>query len=153
VAELVLGLGIDVRTPDPRGAAVLIEVHRPEGVILVGLLGTPYEPSGRVEAWARTVNEDKDRAESGGDRGGAERIAEQEREELRKKLAPEEGAQLVSSVDRASRLRRLLLAVDEAGDAARRALYEELRSREIPLLVIVDPKTQGARLRSWPGGR
>jgi hypothetical protein len=46
----------------------------------------------------------------------------------------------------------LLLAAADHGDAARPALYKELLRREVPLQVIIDPKTRGARLQTWPGG-
>jgi hypothetical protein len=36
--------------------------------------------------------------------------------------------------------------------AARTALYDELRKREIPLLVMINPRTRAGLLRSWPGG-
>jgi hypothetical protein len=150
VVTLIHELGIGVRTPDPNDMLVLAEVHRPEGVIISALAGAPCGEASAKSAWAREVNEQKDRA--AGDR---ERLARLEKEELRalaERLAPN-GAVSIVPVERAPRLRRLLLAVAENDCAATRtALYEELGRREIPLLFMVDPQTRSAALRSWPGG-
>jgi hypothetical protein len=152
VVELLVGLGIEVRALDAGDEVVLVEVHRPEGVVLTCLGGAPPERTGAVDPHARTVNEEKDRAEREGDRARLDRVEEQEREELAKRLAPVGNEPRVASVDRAPRLQSLVLAVQGGDEAALRALYEELRGREIPLLVLVDPKTRGAALREWPGG-
>jgi hypothetical protein len=153
VVELIAGLGIEVRALNPGDDVVLVEVRRPEGVVLACLGGKPHERTGPVDPYARTVNEAKDRAEREGDRGLLERIEAQEREELAKRLAPVGSEPPVAAVDRAPRLHRLLLAVHEGGgEAAQRALDEELRARKIPLLVLVDPETREAALREWPSG-
>jgi hypothetical protein len=81
-----------------------------------------------------------------------QRLEAEERAGLEEKLAPMGDEPRVSDVRRAPRLRRLLLAVADDGDSARPALYEELLRREVPLLVIVDPNTRGAKLHGWPGG-
>jgi hypothetical protein len=101
---------------------------------------------------AREVNLARDRAEEVGDAASLARLDAGERATLEKALAPAPGEPLVSSVLRAPRLGRLLLAVADGADRAWSALYEELLSREIPLLLIVDPETRGATLRQWPGG-
>lgn len=150
VVTLIRELGIEVRAPDPTDMTVLAEVHRPEGVILSALVGTSCGEAPAAGSWAREVNGEKDRA--AGDRERRARLEEEERRALEERLAPD-GALRVAAVDRAPRLRRLLLAVaGEGGAAARRSLHEELLGREIPLLFMVDPRTRGARLRSWPGG-
>ncbi|WP_438038280.1 hypothetical protein [Sorangium sp. So ce128] len=151
VVTLIRELGIGVRAPEPKKQAVLVEVHRPEGVILSALPGTPYEEAHAAGAWAREVNVEKDLA--AGDRERRARLEEEERRVLEERLAPAGGARRVAAVDRAPRLRRLLLAVGgEGGAAVKTALYDELLGREIPLLFMIDPRTRGIHLRAWPGG-
>jgi hypothetical protein len=153
VAALVRGLGPDVRVPDAEKATVLVEVRRPEGVILSAMVGSFQDPADPADAFALEVNQAKDRAEKDADTERLQRLEAEERDALESKLAPEAGAPRVSPVLRAPHLRRLLLAAaDHHGDTARRALYEELLRREVPLQVIIDPKTMGAELREWPGG-
>ena len=151
VVELIGELGVEVRRPGPADVAVLAEVQRPEGVILSALLGAPVERDAAAGSWAREVNEEKDRAASARARFG--QLEEDERRELEKRLAPGGDARRVAAVESAPRLRRLLLAVAEDGSAeTKEALYEELLSREIPLLFEADPKTRRVQLRRWPGG-
>ncbi|APR80599.1 Hypothetical protein A7982_05946 [Minicystis rosea] len=129
-------------------------VKRPEGVVLTVLAGPPVRPRGAVDSAAKTLNEKKDAALRDGDPDRLHALEDHERDDLAKRLAPAKDEAPVSSVEHATRLNRLLLdAADEAeGDAARHALYKELLAREIPLLLIVDPKTQAAALRELPGG-
>jgi hypothetical protein len=152
IAALVRGLGFTVRVPEAPDATVLVEVHRPEGIIVSAIVGARHEPADPADASALHVNQAKDRAEEDGDTERQQRLESEERDALKEKLTPVGGAPQLSPVDRAPRLRRLLLAIADDGDAARAALYEELLRREVPLLVIVDPKTNGASLNSWPGG-
>lgn len=151
VVELFGELGLEVRRPDPADAGVLAEVQRPEGIILSALLGAPIEGAATAGSWAREVNEEKDRAASA--RARFAQLEEDERRELEKRLSPEGGPRRVAAVEVAPRLRRLLLAVAEDGSAeTKEALYEELLSREIPLLFEADPETRRVQLRRWPGG-
>lgn len=151
VVMLIRELGIEVREPDPKEGAILAEVHRPESVVISALVGVPFGESLAAGSWAREVNEEKDRAE--GDHERRARVEDEERAALEVRLGQDGGARRIAGVDRAPRLRRLLLAAaDEGGAAARKALYEELLGREVPLLFMIDPKTRGAALRSWPDG-
>jgi len=150
VAELVSDLGLSVREPELETGAVLVEVHRPEGVILSGLPGTSFAPAREADPFVRQINEEKDGAQEEGDTAKLRRLEEQEREELTRRLAPARGKG-VNAVVRASRLRQLLLEAQEGGEEAWQALLAELLQRDIPLLVIVDPKTLAAAQRTWPG--
>lgn len=151
IVELIRELGVAVREPDPENMSILAEVHRPEGFVLSALLGAPHENAKVAGTWAREVNEEKDRA--AGYRERRARLEEEERRALEQRLAADADTWRVAPVDRAPRLRRLLLATArDGGDTARKALFDELLCREIPLLFVVDPKTRGARLRSWPAG-
>ena len=152
-AKLILGLGIEVRMTDPDDACVVVVVHRPDGVILSGLVGTSYEPADPIDSYGQTVNQQKDRAEIEGDYERLERLEAQERGELDMRLAPVGDEPRVLAVWRAPRLCRLLVSVSERNsDAHRQSLYKELVGREIPLLVFADPKTRGAPLTTWPNG-
>jgi hypothetical protein len=99
VAALVRGLGLEVRVPDAEKAGILVEVRRPEGVILSGLLGTPQDPTGPADGLALQMNRAKDDAEKAGDAEQQQRIGSEERAALEHKLAPAAGAQ-----ERGSRL-------------------------------------------------
>ena len=151
VVTLIRELGVAVRAPVAADQAVLVDVLRPDGVILSALLGSCFEEPPSVGAWARQVNVEKDQAA-----GDAERLAdleERERQALEERLTPASGVRRVAAVEHAPRLRRLLLAVAGDGSPANRtALYEELFAREIPLLLMVDPNTREAWLRTWSGG-
>lgn len=125
VAEHVLALGIDVRLPDPRGQVVLVEVQRPDA-LLTALVGQPWGVRGKEPGEDMAFDADR--------------------------LRPDPGDPPVLAVQQATRLRRLTLAAIDAAEGADRALEEELRQRKVPLLVMVDPKTKGVPLRSWPGG-
>jgi hypothetical protein len=60
------------------------------------------------------------------------------------------GPQTPATVARAPRLRRLTLAVlEQPGADTRRQLYQELLSRDIALLVIIDRQGRAA-LMTWP---
>ncbi len=153
IADLLLGLGIQVRLADPIEGAVLVEVHRPDGMILTALAGSAYWPAEAPDAYPRNVNQEKDLAEQQGAPERLQRIREQELAYLEKRLAPAQGEPKISVVKRAPRLRRLLLAVaDGSGADAARALEEELLRREVPLLVFVDPATKASSLSSFPRG-
>ena len=151
VAALVRGLGFAVHVPEDNGA-IVAEVHRPDGVILTVLLGGLQRTAEPADDHALQMNKAKDRAENDGDAGQLQRLEADERDALEVKLASAAGAPRVAPVRRAPRLHRLVLAAADHGDAACPALYEELLRREVPLQVIIDPKTRGARLQTWPGG-
>jgi hypothetical protein len=148
---LIRELRITVRERETEDWNVLAEVHRPEGYIVCGLLGASLSNASVAGSWAREVNDEKNRA--AGDRERQTRLEEEERRALEQRLSPGAGARPIAAVDRAPRLRRLMLDVAEKrGATAKQALIEELLVREIPLLVTLDPTTKAARLRAWPGG-
>jgi hypothetical protein len=155
IAALVRGLGLDVRTPQEWKEweeCTLAEVHRPEGVIISLLLGEPLAPDDPADTSSLTVNQAKDRAEEGGNAERLHFLEAEERHALENKLAPAEDEPRVSHVGHAWHLRRLLQAVNDEGDTARPALYEELLRREVPLLHIVDRETKAGQLHPLPGG-
>lgn len=153
VAEMIGSVGIGVRLPEASDGTLLVDVHRPEGVVLGALVGAAYRQASPSDTWARDLNQAKDEAEGKGDTASLERLEREEQEEIRRRLVVTEEEPRIASVARAPRLDRLMLAVVDGGDGQRPALYEELLQREIPLLVIVDPETQAAALRRWPGGK
>lgn len=73
IAELLSQLGIQVRETEPETQAVLVEVQRPEGVILSALPGRVFVPTQGADPYIRRMNEEKDRANEQGD------IVEQQR--------------------------------------------------------------------------
>jgi hypothetical protein len=147
LVALLRGVGVEPRLSDR--TEILVEVERPEGVILTGLMGRPYEPPGAADDYCRRVNEEKDRAQGCDDRERLARIAEDERDELKRRLVPEDDEPQAAAVARAPRLSRILLA--DADGAARQLLLDELTVREVPLAIIVDPASRGVRLSNWPG--
>lgn len=152
VGELLSGLGIPLRTPEKDGS-VLVEVHRPEGVVLSALTGPPQAAQGSPpDPYPRTVNEEKDRAESEHDRARLRQIEERELAFLAKRVTEVLGDRRREPLARAPRLGRLLLDVATTGsEAAWAALNEELLSRDFPLILMADPKTKGIAPRAWPG--
>lgn len=151
IAALFQRLGISVRRPD-RDDGLLIEVHRPEGVILSALGGTPYwdTKDDIGDSYPRTINLEKDHAEAEGDRERLQRLEEQERTYLATQIIASGATAEPRPVFRATRLARLLL---EAGQPKREdawhALCEELIHREIPLLVMATPDGRVSP-RTWP---
>ena len=148
LAELVSHLGLNVRECDPNTGTVLVEVRRPDGVILSALSGNPFAPNEAADPYMRQINEEKDRAEEQGDIARLGNLAEQEREELARRLAPARAKS--TSVTRATLLRRLLLEAHDGEAEACRALCVELLRRDIPLLVMVDRTIGAAAHRTWP---
>lgn len=150
LAELVSHLGIVVRGLDPATGGLLAEVHRPEGIILSALLGMPFVPKETADNYWLQINQEKDLAETQADDAKFRRLEENERREITGRLASLQGA-APGAVSRATRLQRLLLELDRSDPAgAWQAVCEELLQRELPLLVIVDPKTGGAPMMKFP---
>lgn len=142
-----LGLGVRRAEPD---LAVLLEVRRPEGVVLSSLLGTPVRGDAVGPGWAFEINAKKDRATNSPER---ESIVAEERRMLTARLERVRNLQREKGVDRAPRLRRLALAAVERRDAlALQQLLQELQVREQPLLFVADPKTANGELRLMPDG-
>ncbi len=150
LAEVITTLGVSVRRPDPETGCVLMEVHRPEGIVISGLSGTQFVPPEPPQGYELDINLQKDRAERHGDTTTLKRLEALELETLTDRLAPARPSE-PPPVDRAMHLRRLLLAAYEGGQDARQALFEELLRRETPLLLFIDPQTGGVAQRSWPG--
>lgn len=148
--ELLCGLGLAVRLPEKDGAMV-VEVHRPEGVIVAALAGRIHALSKAADPYPRTVNEEKDRAKAEGDRERQERVEERERAFLAKRIVETEKRRAAELPAMAPHLCRLLLEVaTKGGDAAWEALLDELAGRSLPLLLMVDPETRGIKPRAWP---
>lgn len=148
LAGLLAGLGVEVRAPLRRDAAVLIEVVRPDGGVLTALAGSQLEaaadPSAQVTNQARRLARDQR------DLARVQRLETEEHEALTRMLAP--GAPDKLAALRAPLLRKLTLDTVARGDAARPALYEELLRREVPLLLAIDTTSGGPRGISWPDG-
>ncbi|HTV24158.1 MAG TPA: hypothetical protein VMG12_35945, partial [Polyangiaceae bacterium] len=75
---LIHELGLELRTPVSQDRAVLAEVHRPDGVIISGLLGAPLSLANAAASGARDINLKKDAA-----RDDRDALARLEQEELR----------------------------------------------------------------------
>jgi hypothetical protein len=151
VVTLIRELGVAVRALVASDQAVLVDVQRPDGMTICALLGACIEQPASVGAWARELNIEKDQAAADPER--LAELEERERQKLEERLTPASGVRRVAAVEYAPRLRRLLLAVAGDGSPAnRKALYDELLVREIPLLLMVDPITREAWLRTWCGG-
>ena len=147
--ELIRELGVIVRRAEP-DLAVLLEVRRPEGIVISSLLGQVIDGDAPGPGWITDINERQDRAANAPDR---ESILEEERQVLAARLAQACGPRRAVGVDRAPRLQRLLLAaVEGPASAALRQLHQELAGREHPLLYIADAKSGGGELREWPDG-
>jgi hypothetical protein len=84
LGELLRGLGFDVRRATPAGES-LVEVVRPEGVVLVCLAGTPFFPPDGEQGddYVRRVNQAKDQAQTQPRR---QHIEERERAYLAQRL-------------------------------------------------------------------
>lgn len=148
--ELLLGLGVPVRAPEKDGSC-LVEVHRPEGIVISALTGRSF-PSEGVDPYPRTVNQERDEAESRADRGREGQIGERERAFLAKRMVDVCGDRRKEALARAPRLGGLLLDVATNGtEASWQALNEELLRRDFPLVLMADPKTKAVAPRAWPG--
>ncbi|MDC3955284.1 hypothetical protein [Polyangium jinanense] len=150
---LLGNLGIPVMRPESEQRTIVVEVHRPEGMILSALGGQPYATvEGPVDAYIRAVNAEKDRAEAANDKPRIERLEEEERDYLAKRIGSPAASPDLEPVVRAPRLSSLLLEVDAArgSEEALQKLYRELLVRPIPLLLVGAPKNRSLELRSFP---
>lgn len=144
---LLRGLGIELRKPDPSGG-VLMEVKRPEGVVLSSLMGAELTEEPGAHDAALVFNRRKDAAQK--DPGALAEIEREERSFLARAcglgpVPPTEAPK--APLLRESRLRRLLLATYEAPTDARtrEALAEALLAYQRHLLVPCDGR--GAPMR------
>jgi hypothetical protein len=85
VLARLLGLGIFVRSPDPRGGVVLLEVTRPDGVV-TALPGAAIAI--QSDGSTREFNRHVDLALARGDQDRVAELVRQERAELAKVLVP-----------------------------------------------------------------
>lgn len=144
---LLRGLGIEVRKPDP-GGGVLMEVARPEGVVLSAPMGAALTAEPGVHDAILVLNRRKDAAQE--DSAAMREIAWQERKCLAETCRLE-ARQRVDSPDtpvmRESRLRWHLLAIyDSPGNVqVREELFKALLAHRRPLLVPCDGR--GAPIR------
>jgi hypothetical protein len=139
-ARLVRGVGIPVKQPDDRdgGFVVLIEVERPEGIVLCVHAGRDYPDDAPFDPYAHTCNEARDRAEAAGDAALVEHLAAEERAGLAGRIAAPEAA---PAVLRAHRLGRIILALERDKPGALEALCAELLARAAPLTMRREPDT------------
>jgi hypothetical protein len=144
LVPLLLGLGIEVRVPDPSGG-VLMEVVRPDGTILSALLGVQLS-SERPSDYAAVYNQKKDAALASNDRAELAHIEAIERQRYAPffQHAQVAAPPLSAPAMRDSRLRLLTLRVQQKPDdaAARAMLFEALLAHERPLLLICDLQKQ-----------
>lgn len=148
--RLVLGLGLTVKMPDDQegGLAVLLEVKRPEGPILCVLAGKAYPGDNVADPYARTVNEEKDRAISAGHDGVVIRLQEQELAGLVERVGSAEGKPQLAL--RAPRLRQIILDLESsAGKGGMEAILSELLSRSASLLFMKNPHDRGIEVRNY----
>jgi hypothetical protein len=153
LAGLLKGLGIEVHKPDARQGHFLMEVQRPEGVVLSALMGGLY-PVGQHAAdfSSRTVNQEKAHAESQGDATRLRLLEQQERDSLAKLLGPSWPLRMRRPLERAPRLCRMLRATVDKGDPdTRRLLDEELLNRPLPLLLLMNPDGRSVIPAEFPG--
>ena len=141
--RLVRGLSLGVRQPqDQEGSpCVLIEVVRPEGVILCALAGEQYPGDGLADSYALDINGEKDRAEAAGHDGLLRRLQEQELAGLVERVGSPEGKPQIML--RAPRLRKLILDHEaDVGKGGMAVILNELLSCNTSLLFM--SKTRGS---------
>lgn len=152
MARLLAGLGLNIQaleqTPDH---VMLVKVHRPEGIALIGLVGAPFPLGEAVDTFPAAVNAEKARAEAQGDALRLWQHEQREREALARLLQPLQSHLRQAPLLRAPRMYRLLRAfVDQGGPAARRALEQELLRREQPLLLLMRPDGKSTFVAEFP---
>jgi hypothetical protein len=135
--RLIRGLSLGVRQPHDQegGPCVLIEVVRPEGVILCALAGEQYPGGSLADSYALDINEEKTRAEAAGHDSLLRRLQEQELAGLVERVGlPEGKAQILV---RAPRLRKLILDHEaDVGKGGMAVILSELLSRNNSLLFM-----------------
>lgn len=147
-ARLVRGLGIPVKQPDDRDGdlVIMIEVERPEGIVLCALAGRDYSDDGPPDPHANICNEARDRAEAAGDAALVERLGADERAGLAERIAAPEAP---PAVLRAHRLGRMILALEREEPDALDALCAELLTRTAPIYLMRDPETRAIEVRVY----
>lgn len=150
------GLGVDVRKPHPTGT-LMVEVDRPEGVVLTALLGEPLQ----IEADTRSLafNREKDDAARRGDAAALSEIEQRERAELEASLAfgppPATTAFGVPGkpVLRCGRLRTLVLdAIARSDPQSVVELARGLLTNPYSLLAVTDAQGKRFLPMQWEGG-
>jgi|GEM_PF-2022255 len=136
--RLIRGLGLPLKQPDAQEGgrlAILLEVKRPEGILLCGFSGKPYPVDDLADGYSRTINEEKDRAEAAANEDELRRLEQQERTALMERLGAVEATPPI--VIRSPRLRKIILDLkDGAGGDGMAPLLAELRARNVPLLFM-----------------
>ncbi|HYO54291.1 hypothetical protein [Archangium sp.] len=153
LARLLIGLGLNVRVlePDPQ-RYVLLEVHRPDGVVLTALMGHRFPREGAVDDFPASVNAEKARAEAQGDVLRLWQLEQWERDYLVRALQPIQSQLRELPQLRAPRLCRLLrTVVDQASPTARKALEKELLRRTLPLLLLMKPDCKSMSVAHFHG--
>lgn len=149
VVALFSGLGLVVKQPDEQAGelCVLLEVKRPEELIVCALAGKPYLEELPADPYARVINEEKARAAAAGQEAELRRLEAQELTGLAERADREGASAMVLS---ARRLRRIILDI-ESRQADMGAVLEELLSRRAPLFLmrnvadgVVDVRSYGA---------
>jgi hypothetical protein len=156
VTARLKGLGIDVRKPHPAGT-VMVEIDRPEGVVLTTLLGESL----RIETDTRSLafNREKDDALRRADTAALSEIERRERAELEKSLAfgtrpAETGFGMPGKpVLRCGRLRTLVLEAIARCDAESVVeLARALLANPYSLLAVTDAQGRRFLPMQWNGG-
>lgn len=148
---LLRGLGIEVQTPDPSGG-VLLEVVRPEGIVLSALMGGALADGSPTSDAALHFNRRKDAAQQQQNASALAQIEAEERAFLQRawRLLPAEPAWPPRTAAlRESRLRQLMLHHQQAPqDHSRRVLLlQALLAHDRPLLLMGDGQGQASRMQ------
>jgi hypothetical protein len=135
ILGLIQGLGIDIRELSPHDP-VLIEVHRPDGPIVSGILGQPHAPIGNSAGFQpRRLNEEKSAAAARGDGAMLTILDNEEMRLLESAIRSSAPGQKPRTLVCAPMLRWLISETARGNAECRKKLHAYFLDQKTPLVV------------------